>query len=166
MCGFDVWSVVVANYMFEESAEFASKALNELLDNQGEIDGLSKPTLTLLDALGRSDNLGFETPAQALAQISRFPEETLSNFDIDPSLKGALTRHMNEQYKPRPVKDFGRLGGLGLLGLIGLAGAPREAQAQGLLEMLAPPTLDAVRPRTMGDGTLTEEMRNRPYYGN
>jgi hypothetical protein len=155
----------MSNFMFDESAEYASKALKELLDNQGDLDGLSRPTLTLLDAIGRSDNLGFETPSQALSQISRFPEETLTNFDIDPALKGALTRHMNELDKPKPMKSFGRLGQFaGILGALGLAGAPREAQAQGILEMLAPPMTEAFRANPVGDGTLTEEQRNRPYF--
>jgi len=53
--------------------------------------------------------------------------------------------------------------GFGILGLLGLASAPREAQAQGLLEMLMPPTAEAFRAQGAGAGSdmpMTDEQYN------
>lgn len=93
------------------------------------------------------------------------PMHGASSFpDTVVSQSGETVEDMPVKLEGDTYKTLRALGPFaGLLGFLGLAGAPREAQAQGILEMLMPPTAEALRAQGAGAGSdmpMTDEQYN------
>lgn len=99
---------------FADTSVAARRAYDELMDAVGygasweEMEdaakNLSPQSRNIVNAIIREDALGFDNPAQALRQIASNPEETLRFYEMNPQMKGALTRATNQGF------DLGKAG--------------------------------------------------------
>lgn len=122
---------------FADTSAAARRAYNELMDAVGygaswdEMEeaakGLSPQSRNIINAIIREDALGFDDPAQALRQIASNPEETLRFYEMNPQMKGALTKATNQGF------DLGKAGkALGLFAAPVLFMNAQDTYAKGI----------------------------------